>query len=504
MPDKIKLINLNVQGFKNPKKRDKVLTWARKKKPDIISIQEAHIEQSDAHTWKDQWKGRILYSPGANNSRGVALLIDPNTNPTINDEKIDENGRWQIVDMEIKGQNLVVCNYYGPNEDDPSHMERMLEELEGMNKGNIILTGDFNLVLNLELDKSGGLKRTNTKCRNTLVEWMENRNATDIWRSKNPQKRRYTWVSHKKPLVMCRLDFFILTSDLQGIYQDCDIIPGYRTDHSCTTLTLEPCTEERGRGFWKFNSSLLKDETLKTKLAETLEETIELNPGTNKTLLWDLMKCKMRETCINLASKKNKERKTRHVDLSAKLKEVEERMDALRSNNNKVPNFLEEEAETLRREIDEIITHETRGNALRSKATWYEEGDKASKLFLNLEKQRSSNKVIRKLIKEDGSTTSNKTEILREEELFYRKLYSSNHNETKNNHHVRQQEKDLLSIGEPHVQKEDQDQLTTRITEEELWEIINSSPPNKSPGCDGFTNEFYKGMWLLIKTHLVH
>ena len=41
----------------------------------------------------------------------------------------------------------------------------------------------------------------------------EELNLTDIWRTLNAGKHRYTW-RRKKPEIQCRLDFFLISSDL--------------------------------------------------------------------------------------------------------------------------------------------------------------------------------------------------------------------------------------------------------------------------------------------------
>ena len=43
-------------------------------------------------------------------------------------------------------------------------------------------------------------------------------------------------------------------------YHDaCKIVPWYRTDHSIATKYFE---QGRGKGYWKFNNSLLKDKKI--------------------------------------------------------------------------------------------------------------------------------------------------------------------------------------------------------------------------------------------------
>ena len=56
-----------------------------------------------------------------------------------------------------------------------------------------------------------------------------------------------------------RLDYFLISEDLLGFVNDCKTVSGYRTDHSGVTLQLRLNQNDRGRSYWKFNNSLLKD-----------------------------------------------------------------------------------------------------------------------------------------------------------------------------------------------------------------------------------------------------
>ena len=51
-----------------------------------------------------------------------------------------------------------------------------------------------------------------------------------------------------------------------------NIIPGYRTDHSGVTLELTLNENECGRGYWKFNNSLLKDRTYIQIVKDTISD----------------------------------------------------------------------------------------------------------------------------------------------------------------------------------------------------------------------------------------
>ena len=50
------------------------------------------------------------------------------------------------------------------------------------------------------------------------------------------------------------------------------IIPEYRIDHSGITLKLKLFESERGRGYFKFNNTLLKDNECVTLIKNTIEE----------------------------------------------------------------------------------------------------------------------------------------------------------------------------------------------------------------------------------------
>ena len=50
------------------------------------------------------------------------------------------------------------------------------------------------------------------------------------------------------------------------------MVSGYRTDHSGTILKLKFNNNERGKGYWKFNNSLLKDNEYIQIVKKAIEE----------------------------------------------------------------------------------------------------------------------------------------------------------------------------------------------------------------------------------------
>jgi hypothetical protein len=333
---------------------------------------------------------------------------------------------------------------------------------------------------------------------------METHNLTDIWRIKNPTTRKYTWISNTTPKIMCRLDFILKSDSLQGYYEDTDIVPGYLTDHSCTTMKLKIHDNPRGRGFWKYNKTLNQDAQLKEDLKKTVEETIKENQEANDSILWDLLKCKLRGACIRRAVTINRAKKNRQETLTIHLaaKESKIQQEIMKNSEQSIITELERERNNIQTELDDLITERTRGAALRSRTEWYEEGNKASKLFLNLEKSKGNSKTIKKLRKKTGEITTNKDEILDTETKFYKELFTSTI--TNKDKETIQEENSMFDIKGKKLKLENHDQLTKPIEELEIWNIIKNNPPEKSPGTDGFNNEFYKEHWPIIGKYVIN
>ena len=108
------------------------------------------------------------------------------------------------------------------------------------------------------------------------------------------------------------------------------------------------------------------------------------------------------------------------ADLEKKLKsfQVQCDQDPSLENVNKL--------EILRTEYDLQYEYIAQGAMIRSRARWYEQGEKSNKYFLNLESSRGKKSTIRKIIREDKSLTTNRKVIMDELKSFYSNLYQAN------------------------------------------------------------------------------
>ena len=91
----------------------------------------------------------------------------------------------------------------------------------------------------------GGLTKTHQNSVKVVQEFSEKLDLVDVWRILHPDTSRFTW-RQPHPKVHCRLDFFLVSQSTVNITTLADIVPGYKTDHSMTTLCLSLHSNLRG------------------------------------------------------------------------------------------------------------------------------------------------------------------------------------------------------------------------------------------------------------------
>ena len=76
---------------------------------------------------------------------------------------------------------LTICNIYAPNKDDPNFFQNVSEELSRFECQEIILGGDFNLVMDVAKDKKGGKSTTHRNSLKVIQTIRDNLDLTDIY-----------------------------------------------------------------------------------------------------------------------------------------------------------------------------------------------------------------------------------------------------------------------------------------------------------------------------------
>ena len=160
---------------------------------------------------------------------------------------------------------------------------------------NIIIGGDFNVCLQPAIDKKGGRLEERSKSAEIIDSIVDTFDFIDVWRYLNPELRRFTRREMTKAgLVQSRLDYFLISIHLLYDFSRQDIAPGIKSDHSLVYFQLEiENSQKPGRGFFKFNSTLLKDLSYVKKTKEIIKNFKDNLSQTNGGLNWDVLKCEI-------------------------------------------------------------------------------------------------------------------------------------------------------------------------------------------------------------------
>ena len=107
----------------------------------------------------------------------------------------------QVIEISHNDREITFINIYGYNSDHTSLFEKLDTYINEFEDKNFIIGGDFNTVLNHELDKKHGISETHKKCRSFLNNFINTNELSDIWRIQHPNKKQYTWHSSHKPPI---------------------------------------------------------------------------------------------------------------------------------------------------------------------------------------------------------------------------------------------------------------------------------------------------------------
>ena len=501
----VNLLTYNVKGLQNKTKRAKIFTFLDEKLQNngIFCLQETHSTPSCEEVWKKEYDGTLLFSHGSSNQKGVIIGFSKNVDAIIEKTTCDKKGRILIVDLTLDLVKYTLINLYNANTE-AEQINTLNSLADHLLKHNInqdrhpILMGDLNLIFDIELDALGGNPALKKRSIAALIKITESLDTSDIFRIRNPNTKRFTFRQKSKSnqTTHRRLDYVFLSTSLQEFARKIEILPSFLSDHSPVLLSLQKNVENvRGKGLWKFNNSHLQDNIFITNIKDVIRKTLADVSKTNFSphLTWEILKYEIRKSCIKYSKDKarlKKCEKIRHEKIILNF----ENNPLPDDNSNKL--YLDSKF-WLENWYDELL----KGSIMRSKATCYENGEKSSKYFLNLEKRNSVKNTIRKLFivndKNEEVESENESDILNHARNFYQNLYKRKSNKNANSCSLF-----LNNIPIPSITDEQKESCEKEITIKELSESLADMSSGKSPGNDGLTCDFYKVFWTDLQLPL--
>lgn len=421
-------------------------------------------------------------SCGDSRSRGVAVLFRPNLDCDITTLKNDTEGRITTATINIDDTTLHLCNIYAPRTDsDRTDFFPTIHDYLSPTHGNIV-GGDFNCISNNKLDKQGGNPQPRQSAITALNTLQTSHNLTDIWRNQHPTTRAFTWAG-KNPTdnsaILTRIDKIFISHAITHNAAKTTIKPYPHSDHDLITLTLDLSRMQRGKGYWHFNNTLLNNAAFNADIISFWNNWITQTANSdNRLTWWDKAKYHFKQIAIHHAKTLRKIQNKQRTELEQQLQRLQQKVST--GNNNDIEQYLLAKQRLHQFELDDLEAIK-----IRTKARFSEEGEKSTKYFYNLEKSRQADQTIKILTKDNLDTVTDPYDILTEARDFYKTLYTAEPiDETA--------QRDIMNIPTPRLKAQQQKSCEGFVRCAELTASVKAMTPNRSPGIDGLTVNFYQ------------
>ena len=471
----LSIASLNVNGLRNDLKRNVLFDYLYRRKISLIFLQETHSEPNDEPEWCKQWQGKMYFSHGNRQSRGVAILTSDKVSLNITNIVTDDEGRCIKAQMIWNDNTFFIASIYAPNQiyDRTHFFDDLSNQITGFD--NWIVGGDFNC----NLDN----KQIKDVSKIVLNNVLQEKDLIDSWRTVHPDKEGYTHF-HKGSKQANRIDYIFVSYNLINNVNDVSVTSCGLSDHQVICLKIDDIKTPHGQGRWFCNNSLLEDSECIARITKLWDfwKSQKLNYNT-LSKWWETGKFRLKEIVQEYGKEKARTQKQNR-------KELQKRYDFLIKNTdsiNKVDQIKKVEAELKHYEINEWKKVQ-----FRIRNTQKEEGEKASKFFLSLEKQQIRSCKIDKLFNQEGILVDQPDTMLNIANDFYSNLYNS---ENLSKNHLDKIASNIKSKTIPDSILKD---LERQISEEEIKNALFQMNKNKSPGIDGLTVEFYQAFWHIL------
>nr|POE75248.1 line-1 retrotransposable element orf2 protein [Quercus suber] len=132
--------------------------------------------------------------------------------------------------------------------------------------------------------------------------------------------------------------------------------------------------------------------------------------------------------------------------------------------------------------------------AQKARSDWIVQGDRNTKYFQTVVKQRRAQSRILHLKTVDGNTTKDLKVIESTLVEHFRNQYAEV--ETKS---IQTLMKELATLPIPKIDQHQQSYLNSLVTDAEIEKAVYQLGPHKASGPDGIPDFFYKEYWSIVK-----
>ena len=137
------------------------------------------------------------------------ILINNNISCDIRRTLVDPNGNFIIMELKMSDKTLTLASIYGTNDDMPQFYKTIRKNINDFSNDNIVICGDWNLVLDPDMDNEIYRHINNPNARREVLKFIDEDQFIDIFRFINDDKG-FTWRRLNPEKSKARLDYLSL------------------------------------------------------------------------------------------------------------------------------------------------------------------------------------------------------------------------------------------------------------------------------------------------------
>ena len=493
-PLEMTMITLNCRGLKKEQKFKQLISRINSNHHSnvIVALQETHI---DFNNLNYIWKGKHIYTPSIGSKGGIITLLSDNI---IVKEQSDIENEAHVALLEILEQrdkhDIILVNLHSPcahnsnkvkfYTDIKAEIDRLLDKC---NEAKVLMMGDYNTTFNDAERLGTSRSKGEAIVANKILSLMENLHLRDCWNDN--ASNTMTWRHGSK---MSRLDRIQWSKDLECKLVSLEVDWTYiQSDHGAIIAKIGESKNKTHDKIVRIDTFFMNNVLLKHKFITELQikmgQLTETNMNPHQKL--EYLKMSIRSTAIEIASNYKKERNKVMDDLRRDItfwqtsfeNAVDESFRAFAIQK------LDEsicKRDTILDEIGEFICN-------RLKTKWYQEGEKGTKYFLNMQKAKN-NKTELCSVLIDNQEIDDPNEIDKLVEEFYKTLYEKGDSKKGNACSLPNFLKNLKKAYPENV-----NDINTPLTITDLKKTLDSCT-DSAPGPDGIPYSIIKLTWSLF------
>ena len=136
---------------------------------------------------------------------------------------------------------------------------------------------------------------------------------------------------------------------------------------------------------------------------------------------------------------------------------------------------------------------------IRSRAQWFDEGERPTKFFCALENRNFLDKTIKKINDSSNNIITDQKSILETIKEYYSKLFQ-NHDADLDKPAL---EEFFKNENPTKLSDNKRDSIEGELTLSEIGQALKNMKNDKSPGLDGYSSEFLKFFWSKLKYYIL-